>query len=46
MEIRFFSGILLQVNVKFGSGFLGFRILVIVLEFIVPDDFLPCINND
>ena len=39
MEIRFFSGILLQVNVQFGSGFLGFRILVIALEFIVPDDF-------
>ena len=30
-----------------GLGFLGFTMLVIVLEFIVPGDFfLPCINND
>ena len=28
-----------------GLGFLGFRMLVIVLEFIVPDEFLPCINK-
>ena len=29
-----------------GSGVLGFRMLVIVLEFIVPENFLPCVNND
>ena len=41
MEIRFLSGIilLLLVNVTLGLGFLGFRMLVIVLEFIVPDAF-------
>ena len=39
MEIRFSSGILLIVNIMLGLGFLGFRILVIVLEFIVPDEF-------
>ena len=38
MEIRFSSGILLIVNIMLGLGFLGFRILVIVLEFIVPDE--------
>ena len=27
-------------------GFLGFRVLVIVLELIVPDEFLPCIKKD
>ena len=37
MEIRFSSGILLIVNIMLGLGLLGFRILVIVLEFIVPD---------
>ena len=39
MEIRFSSGILLIVNIMLGLGFLGFRILFIVLEFIVPDEF-------
>ena len=41
MEIRFLSGIilLLLVNVTLGLGFLRFRMLVIVLEFIVPDEF-------
>ena len=39
MEIRFSSDILLIVNIILGLGFLGFRILVIVLEFIVPDEF-------
>ena len=37
MEIRFSSGILLIVNIMLGLGLLGFRILVIVLEFIAPD---------
>ena len=41
MEIRFLSGIilLLLVNVTLGLGFLSFRMLVIVLEFIVRDEF-------
>ena len=41
MEIRFFFFLIsiLQVNIMLGLGFLGFRMLVIVLEFIVPDEF-------
>ena len=39
MEIGFLSGILLKVNIMLGLGFLGLRMLVIVLEFIVPDEF-------
>ena len=39
MKIRFLSGMCLEVNIMLGLGFVGFRILVIVLEFIVPDEF-------
>ena len=39
MEVKFLSGILLKVNIMLGLGFLGFRILVIVLEFMAPDEF-------
>ena len=38
MQIRFLSGILPQVNIMLELGFLCFRMLVIVLEFIVPDE--------
>ena len=29
-----------------GLGFLGRRMLAIVLEFMAPDEILTCLNND
>ena len=39
MEIRFLSGILVLVHIMLGLWSLALRILVIVLEFFVPDEF-------